>query len=301
MGISRDSSHKRRLTGGRVKRIRSKRKFEMGRQPAMTKVGESKVTTVRVRGGNFKHRALRLDAGNFCWPGEAVSRKARILKVVYNASSNELVRTNTLVKGCIVQIDSSPFKAWYHKFYNVSLGKVKEDEAETADKTETKAEPAPVEKQKEQKKGKKKAAKKGEAQGEKKQKGKGKVQAEKKPKEEGEKKDDKEKYRGLTRKEWKKELQAIKDAKAEGKEHKPITKKLDEVVPAEPTEKQKKRFEKRNETRVLEQHLTDQFKTGRLYARITSRPGQVGRADGIILEGEELAFYLRKIVQKKKK
>lgn len=36
-------------------------------------------------------------------------------------------------------------------------------------------------------------------------------------------------------------------------------------------------------------------------ACISSRPGQVGRADGYILEGKELEFYLRKIRAKKAK
>jgi small subunit ribosomal protein S8e len=34
---------------------------------------------------------------------------------------------------------------------------------------------------------------------------------------------------------------------------------------------------------------------GRLLASISSRPGQSGRSDGYILEGEELAFYKRKL------
>ena len=34
--------------------------------------------------------------------------------------------------------------------------------------------------------------------------------------------------------------------------------------------------------------LEAQFGAGRLYAAISSRPGQVGRADGYILEGKEL-------------
>lgn len=34
----------------------------------------------------------------------AIAHKARILDVVYNASNNELVRTKTLVKSCIVQV-----------------------------------------------------------------------------------------------------------------------------------------------------------------------------------------------------
>jgi small subunit ribosomal protein S8e len=41
-----------------------------------------------------------------------VTRKVRILDVKYNASNNELVRTQTLVKNAIVEIDAAPFKAW---------------------------------------------------------------------------------------------------------------------------------------------------------------------------------------------
>ena len=41
--------------------------------------------------------------------------------------------------------------------------------------------------------------------------------------------------------------------------------------------------------------LERQFEAGRLYAVISSRPGQSGRCDGYILEGEELAFYQRAI------
>ena len=40
---------------------------------------------------------------------------------------------------------------------------------------------------------------------------------------------------------------------------------------------------------------------GRVLAAISSRPGQCGRADGYILEGKELEFYLRKIKAKKGK
>ena len=107
MGISRDSLHKRRLTGGKKPKYHMKRKFEMGRQMAMTKIGAKRIHTVRCRGGNLKHRALRLDTGNFSWGSEVCTRKTRILDVVYNASNNELVRTKTLVKGAVVQIDAT--------------------------------------------------------------------------------------------------------------------------------------------------------------------------------------------------
>ncbi|XP_072999211.1 small ribosomal subunit protein eS8-like [Typha latifolia] len=132
MGISRDSMHKRRATGGKKKAWRKKRKYEMGRQPANTKLSSNKtVRRVRVRGGNVKWRALRLDTGNYSWGSEAVTRKTRILDVVYNASNNELVRTQTLVKSAIVQVDAAPFKQWYLQHYGVEIGRKKKGPAAT--------------------------------------------------------------------------------------------------------------------------------------------------------------------------
>lgn len=69
-GISRDSRHKRRATGGKQKAYRKKRKFELGRPPAMTKLGAKRIHPVRVRGGAIKFRALRLESGNFSWGSE---------------------------------------------------------------------------------------------------------------------------------------------------------------------------------------------------------------------------------------
>ena len=123
MGICRDSRHKRRETGGRRKIHIKKRKFELGRPGANTKLtpGDKRVRVVRARGGNLKYRALRLETGNFSWGSEVCTRKTRILGVVYNASNNELVRTNTLVKGCIVQVDATPFKQWFEQYYATKI------------------------------------------------------------------------------------------------------------------------------------------------------------------------------------
>ncbi|CAG8603770.1 7775_t:CDS:2, partial [Paraglomus occultum] len=68
---------------------------------------------------------MRLDSGNYSWGSEAVTRKTRIIAVVYNASNNELVRTNTLVKGAVVQIDATPFKQWYEAHYAQPLRRSK--------------------------------------------------------------------------------------------------------------------------------------------------------------------------------
>jgi len=64
MGISRDSRHKRRKTGGRMPIHQKKRKFERGRQSSNTKLGEkTKKVVVKCRGNTSKTRALRINEG----------------------------------------------------------------------------------------------------------------------------------------------------------------------------------------------------------------------------------------------
>lgn len=48
-GISRDHWHKRRPTGGKRKPIRKKRKFELGRPAANTKLGPQRIHTVSLQ------------------------------------------------------------------------------------------------------------------------------------------------------------------------------------------------------------------------------------------------------------
>merc|ERR1712146_263486 len=203
MGISRDSFHKRRKSGGKLTKWRMCRKFELGRQSSNSKIGhEKRIRTVRTRGGNTKYRALRLDTGNFSWASESVTRKTRLLNVAYNSTNNELVRTNTLVKSGIVQIDAAPFKQWYEQFYGVKIGR--------------------------------------------------------------------------------------KTSKGKGDEE-------DTSV----SNHVQRKLNKRQATRVLAKEIEQQFNTGRLYAKIASRPGQSGRCDGYILEGAELKFCLSKMSKKK--
>ena len=205
MGITRSRLHKRRVTGGKRKIHCKKRKYELGRLPAQTKLthGDVRVRQVRARGGNLKFRALRLDTGNFAWGTESCTRKCRVLDVVYNATSNEMIRTKTLVKGAIVTIESGPFRQWYYKHYGVLLGKKR-----ATDKVF----------------------------------------------------------------------------------------KEDEL-----TESRKRRWASRIVGRKIDKSLSDQFKSGKVLAKVSSRPGQVGRCDGYVLEGAELAFYQRKTDKKKSK
>merc|ERR1712014_411762 len=194
MGIGRDSWHKRRKTGGRKPQMHKKRKFELGRPAANTKIQPKRVHLVRTMGGNTKFRALRLDHGNFGWASEGIARQTRIVDVVYNATSNELVRTKTLVKGAIVTVDATPFRSFYESHYSKALGRKKNH-------TFTEEEKAAL----------------------------------------------------------------------------------------------------RQKTSDVAANLNAQFLQGKVLARISSRPGQCGRADGYVLEGDELDFYLKKLKTKKSK
>lgn len=199
MGISRDSRHKRSATGAKRAQFRKKRKFELGRQASSTKLGPKRIHSVRTRGGNQKFRAIRIESGNFSWASEGISKKTRIARVVYHPSNNEFIRTNTLTKAAIVQIDATPFRQWFENHYGKSLGKKRADEQE-----------------------------------------------------------------------------------------KPANSK-----------KLERKLASRSAGASIESAVDAQFTSGRLYAAISSRPGQSGRCDGYILEGEELAFYLRRLSAKK--
>uniref|UniRef100_A0A2K6EU14 Small ribosomal subunit protein eS8 n=1 Tax=Propithecus coquereli TaxID=379532 RepID=A0A2K6EU14_PROCO len=183
-GISRDNWHKRRKTGGKRKPYHKKRKYELGRPAANTKVGA----------------CVRPTAG--------CTRKTRIIDVVYNASNNELVRTKTLVKNCIVLIDSTPYRQWYESHYALPLGR-------------------------------KKGAK--------------------------------------------------------------LTPEEEEILNKKRSKKIQKKYDERKKNAKISGLLEEQFQQGKLLACIASRPGQCGRADGYVLEGKELEFYLRKIKARKGK
>merc|ERR1739848_722412 len=62
-----------------------------------------------------------------------------------------------------------------------------------------------------------------------------------------------------------------------------------------------KKYVQREKTSAVENDLESQFLQGKLLAKINSRPGQCGRADGYILEGAELEFYVKKMKTKKGK
>jgi len=48
-------------------------------------------------------------------------------------------------------------------------------------------------------------------------------------------------------------------------------------------------------TQDIKEHIKQLVSQGRLYAKVTTRPGQVGKCDGYILEGDELGQFVAKL------
>lgn len=75
-----------------------KKKYELGCLAANIKIGPSHMPTVHVQGDKKKFPALRLNVGNLSCGSECCMCKTQIVDVVYNASNNELVLTEILIK-----------------------------------------------------------------------------------------------------------------------------------------------------------------------------------------------------------
>ncbi|MFW6153119.1 MAG: 30S ribosomal protein S8e [Halobacteriota archaeon] len=91
-------------TGGRLKHQRDKRKYEMGRYPAETELGEPSLRTIDARGNVTKIRALRTNRASVTnAEGETVA--ATIEDVLENDADPNYARRNIITKGAVIQTD----------------------------------------------------------------------------------------------------------------------------------------------------------------------------------------------------
>ncbi len=97
---------KRKITGGRYKPYRKRRKYEMGREPTETRVSdEEKNKIIRVRGGNYKVRLVLAKYANVTDPKTNVTKKVKIISVLENKANPHYVRRNIITKGCIINTE----------------------------------------------------------------------------------------------------------------------------------------------------------------------------------------------------
>jgi small subunit ribosomal protein S8e len=91
----------RKRTGGRRKPFRNKKRYQLGREPAETTVGEPRFQIIDSRGQNTKTRALSTNVAQVATGGETV--EAEIENVVENPSNINYVRRNIITKGAIIE------------------------------------------------------------------------------------------------------------------------------------------------------------------------------------------------------
>ena len=93
---------RRKYTGAKIKANRSKRKFELGREPADTRLDDVKIKPVSTMGGNSKIRLLQCDVANVT-DASGKTQKTTIETVVGNEANEHYVRRNILTKGSVIR------------------------------------------------------------------------------------------------------------------------------------------------------------------------------------------------------
>jgi small subunit ribosomal protein S8e len=94
---------RRKVTGGKVISARGKRKFEMGRESAETRISEIKRKNVSTMGGNRKVRLLQCNIANVTNPKDGKTVPTKIETVIDNTANKHYVRRNILTKGSVIR------------------------------------------------------------------------------------------------------------------------------------------------------------------------------------------------------
>ena len=107
MGIWQGRS-RRKPTGGRLRPIRKKRRFEIARELQHATIGAGTIKPYRVRGGNRKLRILTTNVVNVYDPATKKMRSARLVTVRENPANPNYVQRNIITRGAIVETDLGP-------------------------------------------------------------------------------------------------------------------------------------------------------------------------------------------------
>ena len=90
-----------KITGGRRRPLRSRRKYEMNRFPNEALLGEPVMVTRKVRGKNIKTALKTINFVNLAVDSNV--KKVKILKVLENATNNDYQRRGVISKGAILE------------------------------------------------------------------------------------------------------------------------------------------------------------------------------------------------------
>jgi small subunit ribosomal protein S8e len=104
MGIWQGRS-RRKPTGGRLRPIRKKRRFEIAPELQHATVGAGNIKPYRGRGGNLKLRILTAATVNVYDPATKSCKVAKIVTVRENPANPNYVQRNIITKGAILETE----------------------------------------------------------------------------------------------------------------------------------------------------------------------------------------------------
>ena len=93
---------KRKVSGGRYKKLTGKVKSELARPFSQTKLAEKKLKKIRIQGANKKQLLLSIDEVNVT-DKKGKTQKTKILNVLENPANPNLVRRNIITQGAIIE------------------------------------------------------------------------------------------------------------------------------------------------------------------------------------------------------
>ncbi|HTT15258.1 MAG TPA: 30S ribosomal protein S8e [Thermoplasmata archaeon] len=96
---------RRKRTGGRLRPIRKKRRFEIARELQTATIGSGTVKKYRVRGRNLKLRILTTQTINVFDPASKKMQPAKVITVRENPANPNYVQRNIITKGAILETD----------------------------------------------------------------------------------------------------------------------------------------------------------------------------------------------------
>ncbi len=97
------SLRKRKLTGGKKRVYRTKKKYEAGGYPAETILGEPRRKTSRGLGGDCKVKVLSDKFASVTDPANGTTQKTEIVRVVRNGANVDYNRRGVITKGAEIE------------------------------------------------------------------------------------------------------------------------------------------------------------------------------------------------------
>ena len=103
MSVWHGTLRKRKLSGGKKRAYRVKKKYEAGGFPAETILGEPKRKTTRGFGGNTKVKVLSDKFASVTDPKTGKTQKTEITRVVRNGANVDYNRRGVITKGAEIE------------------------------------------------------------------------------------------------------------------------------------------------------------------------------------------------------